>query len=244
MISLPQPNTPDTELCLSKNRRWVELMLVLFLALAWPLLGSTYVALYGSDRIAQASKNLSYIAGFLQELGALLVLFYILRISGRTMRTLGLRLTARSFATGLLLTVGIAATYYLSYFVVQLIHRALLGTYVQPISNAWMFTGARLATVLPFLIINPFFEEIIFRGYVITELSGLTGSTLLAGLASVVIQTSYHAYQGWLSATALFLTFSLLTVYYIRTRRLLPVIVAHALADSWIVFYVIRSGAR
>ena len=69
------------------------------------------------------------------------------------------------------------------------------------------------------------------RAFLITEFQGVYLSTTLAVFVSVALQTSYHLYQGLpgaLSHVPIFLTFSL---YYVRTRRILPVVLAHLVMD-------------
>jgi membrane protease YdiL (CAAX protease family) len=81
------------------------------------------------------------------------------------------------------------------------------------------------------VVISPVFEEMIVRAYLMSETIALTGSSALAILASVLLQTSYHLYQGLpyaLSAGIIFLIFS---VYYARTQRIVPVILAHLIWD-------------
>jgi membrane protease YdiL (CAAX protease family) len=66
------------------------------------------------------------------------------------------------------------------------------------------------------------------RAFLITEFQGVYFSTTLVLLVSVAVQTAYHLYQGALCHVRIFLTFSL---YYVRTRRILPVILAHLSMD-------------
>jgi membrane protease YdiL (CAAX protease family) len=82
-----------------------------------------------------------------------------------------------------------------------------------------------------FLLINPFFEELIARAYVITEVRFLTGSSFLAVLASVVLQSSYHLYQGVVPALLSMALFGVFSLYYIRAKKIMPVILAHMLFD-------------
>jgi Type II CAAX prenyl endopeptidase Rce1-like len=59
--------------------------------------------------------------------------------------------------------------------------------------------------------VNPFYEELIVRAYLMTELLDFTASPLLAIFASVAVQFSCHLYYGWLIGTGLsagFLVFS------------------------------------
>ena len=61
----------------------------------------------------------------------------------------------------------------------------------------------------------------------------LTGSSTLAVVLSVFVQFSYHLYYGWGGAISLAFFFLPLALYYVRSRRALPVIVAHGLLDVY-----------
>jgi membrane protease YdiL (CAAX protease family) len=69
------------------------------------------------------------------------------------------------------------------------------------------------------------------RAYLISEVQFFTGSSSLAVLASVVIQSSYHLYQGVVPAFLTTSVFTVFSLYYIRTRRITPVIIAHMVFD-------------
>jgi membrane protease YdiL (CAAX protease family) len=90
---------------------------------------------------------------------------------------------------------------------------------------------------LPFAFLNPFFEELIVRAYLMSELTELTGSRLLAVAISVLIQSSYHLYYGWEGAIALSFQFLVFAIYYARTRKAVPLIIAHGFFD---VYWLIR----
>jgi len=76
-----------------------------------------------------------------------------------------------------------------------------------------------------------FFEEIIVRGYVTTELIGLSSPVWLATMASVLLQTSYHVYYGFHGAIVASGTFIIFGFYFAVSRRLLPVILGHLFFD-------------
>lgn len=81
------------------------------------------------------------------------------------------------------------------------------------------------------MFINPFYEEIIVRAYTISEVKCLTGSNYLAIILSIVIQTSYHLYQGLSSALMLAVMFLVYSLYYVKSKRIMPVIIAHMYFD-------------
>ena len=74
-----------------------------------------------------------------------------------------------------------------------------------------------------------------------TEIKSLTRSISLAVFFSVLLQTSYHFYQGVpaaLSHTGLFLLFSL---YYAKTGRIGAPILAHFFIDATATLYYMVS---
>lgn len=106
-----------------------------------------------------------------------------------------------------------------------------------------LFTEGISYTTFLFQFINPIFEELIVRAYLMTEVKSLTGSTALAVVLSVLLQTSYHFYQGGLLALSLGIVFLIFSLYYARTNRILAPMVAHMIFDvsaTW--FYFVRGG--
>jgi len=108
----------------------------------------------------------------------------------------------------------------------------MVGHGFQAWDNRAALFGANVG-VLPIFIVllNPFFEELLVRAYLITEVESLFTSTSLAVMASVTLQTSYHLYQGVPNAISLSAGFLLFSLYFVRTRRILPIILAHLYLD-------------
>ena len=82
-------------------------------------------------------------------------------------------------------------------------------------------------------LLNPFYEELIVRAYLMTEVKALTGSWMLSAALSVLIQFSYHLYYGWEGAIALSFLFLVFSIYYALTQKATPIIVAHGVFDIW-----------
>jgi membrane protease YdiL (CAAX protease family) len=82
-----------------------------------------------------------------------------------------------------------------------------------------------------YVLLNPFYEELLVRAFLISEMEAIYRGTALAVLASVALQTSYHLYQGLPMALSHIPAFLLFSLYFVRTRRILPVIFAHMLMD-------------
>lgn len=80
-------------------------------------------------------------------------------------------------------------------------------------------------------VVKALFEEILVCGYVVQSLRGRFGIALAVN-ASIALRMSFHLYQGP-GAFLGFAIFGLIfTLFYVRTGRLWPLIVAHALLEA------------
>jgi membrane protease YdiL (CAAX protease family) len=81
------------------------------------------------------------------------------------------------------------------------------------------------------MVVNPFLEELIVRAYLMTEVEYLSGSINLAIILSVLIQASYHYYQGAIAPLVISVGFTIFAFSYAKTRRIMPIILAHMYGD-------------
>lgn len=80
------------------------------------------------------------------------------------------------------------------------------------------------------------------RGYVMTEVAQLSGSAALAVFVSTAIQTGYHLYQGPVNTVNVGCCFLVFSLYYAKTRKLFPVIMAHSIMDLLAGIHLIYQG--
>jgi membrane protease YdiL (CAAX protease family) len=95
------------------------------------------------------------------------------------------------------------------------------------------FTGAPagpLAIVL-LVLINPVFEELLWLGYFLQRLQPRIGWRA-AALVSIALRFVVHTYQGPLAVVGILPMAVVFTWYYIGTRRLWPIVVAHMCLDA------------
>jgi membrane protease YdiL (CAAX protease family) len=226
-IVLP-PGTPSV----SNAHRWIDLGLVLMVAFAAPVMGSID-RLFHPAPITHSSVKLGL--GILDEAIALLLFFVLFRRQGRRLQDIGFNvhwadlpkafgLVITSF--GLMWVMALAVPYV--YFLVT------LNTFHDTGPSSTYFDSS-LWLLVPFLILNPFFEEILVRGYLMTEWIDLRKSVVLAAVISLAFQTSYHLYYGVFGAAIVGCGLSVFAIYYAKSRRLMPVILAHMLWDFTIV---------
>jgi membrane protease YdiL (CAAX protease family) len=231
-LSTTVPQSPS-----SSRRRWFELFLVVFVSCGTPFLNSLYVFLKGAGPILQY-PHFRWTLGIIHESASLLLLAYVMSRRDLRLANLGFRWSVRDFFLGFPIALAAYVTYAIAFRLVLFIHHTVFAS--PPVLwNARIFFGHPSFAFVPYILLSPFFEELIVRAFVMTELIELTGSSALAVAASVLIQSSYHLYYGWIgtiSVAFMFLTFSLA---YWKVRRVLPVISAHALIDIYGALHII-----
>lgn len=167
------------------------------------------------------------------ELVGLLCLYLVLSYQKKRFQDIGLSLKIRlsdlghSFALffGALLGSAILG------LALKLLY-VFLGRALRPqLDRAAIFGTALGFLPVLYVLLNPFYEELLVRAFLISEMEAIYRGTALAVLASVALQTSYHLYQGLPMALSHIPAFLLFSLYFVRTRRILPVILAHMLMD-------------
>jgi membrane protease YdiL (CAAX protease family) len=220
----------------NKRQRWFELCLVLFISFGGSLYNGIYYLNHSLTAVPVITTGRAlYTAA--QSAATIILLGYVLARTGRKFRDIGLRWSFRDVGVGIVvLIVAVVAlvAVYRTYFD---IHYAIYGA--APVRHrASEFFGHFRYAMLPYFLIGPIHEELIVRAYLMTEIRELTGSVTLAGLASLVLQFSYHLYYGWWGALTVTGMFLILTLYFAGWRRALPIIVAHELYDMFAILHL------
>jgi membrane protease YdiL (CAAX protease family) len=223
-----QPDPPMAGLDKRKGQRWLELFLVLALTLGTSVYNALHILRYGMSPSMQLTTG-TWIMGTAHELLSLMLLVYVLSRTARTLKDIGFRFSFRDVGVGAVLYAIAHAAYFVGGSLVGI---GMWSLGIHPIGHGTeeLFGGFSIFQV-PFGLVNPFYEELIVRGYMMTEIQALTGSALIAVIASTLFQASYHLYYGWWTALSLMFQFLVLAVYYARSRRALPLIVAHGVSD-------------
>lgn len=208
----------------SKVVRSAELVLVLFVAFAIPLLAQ----LRASRQHSEEDLSVGVYLALIHMISAIGVLAYVLFRQGKTSRDIGLSARWRDVPVSILL-LGVGLLVKLSVGVLlQYVSYLTTGhtlAHVGP-PTTYLSAGITIGTVLFFLLV-PFYEEIIVRAYTISELMAMSGSAALAVSCSVIVQSLYHLYQGVPAAISHAGWFLVLALYYLKSRRALPVVLAH-----------------
>lgn len=215
---------------------------LIVLAFSVPVIGSILM-FAGAWHPAVASRS-RMIWKVVYELIALAALYFVLLRQNRRFSSIGFS-SAPSFVDfghSVVLFFG-------SYFASAVVYGLAVTTYVQSTGHSpaiWdrysdVLGDPSSIVALFFVLLNPFYEELLVRGFLITEVTEIA-SPIVAIVASVALQTSYHLYQGIPSAVALSASFFVLSVYFCRTRRLIPVILCHLYMDIFCLLMYIRTA--
>jgi membrane protease YdiL (CAAX protease family) len=223
-VEAPAPLTTEPR---SQRLRALELVLVMSVAFA-PLIFNSAWAYF--LQVKGGFSKPAVVSLMLHEILALGVLGYVLSQQRRGLRDIGITFKFADVGMGVLLALGGAAAA-ASVQSVFLLWRPISGTAAQNAAPDLRLGGLGLVAVL-FVLLNPVFEELLVRGYLISELTLLARARWIPAVASALLQGSYHLYQGIPATAGLTACFLLWSFYFYRTRRLVPVIVAHLCGDA------------
>jgi membrane protease YdiL (CAAX protease family) len=215
---------------LTSRQRWIDLGLILLIAIVPFIVNASY-ALVHPVRQNAAAINFHFVTNMLQEFSSMLLLVYILKRQGRGLVSVGLNLRWRDVPVSALLAfIGLVTSAIFSIFI-RKFSLALTGVAADMRNPHIIFGGAAPLLLAAYGVTSSVFEETIVRGFLMTELWGLSCPVWLAAVTSIIVQTSYHLYYGFagaLSISGIFLVFAL---FFARQRRLAPVILAHMYID-------------
>jgi membrane protease YdiL (CAAX protease family) len=219
----------------------IELLLVCFVGFGGALFLSLYILFTGTTPSQPVRGDFRWWYTILHQVGVLALLWYVLQRRSQSFSDLGLFWKAKEVAVAPLLWFVCSIAAYIS----QLTIRGLGGFPSKSDPNAqaatFLFSSGIGFGTMVFQFVNPFFEELIARAYLITRLKELTNSLALAVITSVVFQVSYHFYQGGWTALSHTGVFLLLSLYYAKTNRILAPILAHMIFDvSATLYYMLK----
>lgn len=153
---------------------------------------------------------------------------------------LGLDLSrpARDLLHGVLITAGIGIPGLAVYALGR-----VLGATVEVIPAALGEHWWSVPVLMLHAIKNAVLEEVIVVGYLVQRLERLGWSPRAIVLASAVLRGAYHTYQGVGPGLANLVMGLVFGTWFLRTRRTLPLVIAHTLLDVFaFVGYALLKG--
>lgn len=201
---------------------WPDLFLVWLLTLALPTINSTASLLTGQTVVELTDRRL-YLSVLIEILSLCAAGAY-LHVRGGLREVFRIRLTWFGSAIGVgLLIISWVLTYAVAWGLVIASGEPHLFAGFQMVHHS------SLPAILLMCLVNPFFEELIVVGCVVSMLERHGASVAVA--ASAFFRLAYHLYQGPIAAASILPSGLLLGAYYWKKRDLWPLIVAHMLMD-------------
>ncbi|KEQ21798.1 CPBP family intramembrane glutamic endopeptidase [Paenibacillus tyrfis] len=198
--------------------RLLLLVSILFVTI-FPLIVNSVYLFAGT----KSGTHPNFMYSILWEMLSLSLLYFVLHRQGRSLKDIGFEFRKTDIFHGVLL-------YLVLYFVV-IIAVTISPNFLQAPQNVDFLRTKMTLSYFAFIVINPFFEELIVRAYTMTELSFWIKKEEITVLASTIIQTSYHLYQGLIPALYTGIVFFVFSIYFAKTKKIVPVIMVHLLLD-------------
>ena len=218
------------------RQRILGLVVVLLMSFGRFTLSAFNSAIYGNPVYNSHQLQLGIAVALVAQASSLLLLWFVLSQQGHSWLDIGWNASLSDVMPGIALAVVCLPLALFTTSAFQVIYRTFTGHFL-PYRSAHGMLGAGVSVLSIILVLlNPFFEELIVRGYTMTEVAGVTGSQILAILVSVLVQMSYHVYQGLGRCIGLAVTFTIFSIYFSKERRIAPVILAHFLHDAYALF--------
>jgi membrane protease YdiL (CAAX protease family) len=221
---VPRPPRPPSVLR-------VELAVVLLLALSPGLLGLLVIALGAADTgprdVQLVPAILTAVIDLVLQWSPILLVAYLLRRSREGWAGIGLgRLRAREVGQGAVLWVASWLLVYVLALAFQFLGQREVD-FLPPSLPLWF----RIVDAVVIATTAGVTEEITVRGYAQTRLEQLRAPTAAIVVLPTLLWGFLHLYQGLGAALTIFGLGLMYAVYYHRTRRLWPLILAHGLFD-------------
>ena len=179
-------------------------------------------------------NNVFSIRGAILQVMALAVLIWIGNIRGWTLQKLGIKMSWKGTGGGILLAgVSYAATYGV-WTIYELI--------IQPGHPRFFVNSLAIPVIIPTVIINSVFEEVVEAGYFIHTFSRFGMWTAI--LASALLRMLYHLPLMRMEALLGILVTALMFEYaYWRWRQLWPLVLAHTLRNLYFYLIAVHQAA-
>jgi membrane protease YdiL (CAAX protease family) len=216
----------------------IQKILLIFLLIGYPLLSILFNIFSSGEEIEIESRMLQiYIPTILIHLLILGGLWLGMRKSGGSFAEIGLGkndITFSNFLSGII--------FFVAAFSLMIIIKGSIArsgylpekdfAYVLPTTfdEKLFWVGLSISAAL--------FEEICFRGFIISRLKIISGNYLVAAVAGSLAFSMGHLYQGIMGVIITFIYGMLFSGLYIARKSVFPCIVAHFLQDFIVLFVV------
>jgi membrane protease YdiL (CAAX protease family) len=225
------PPKPSKAILTDRQMEIIEVILVCVIAFGVSILGSIFL-LFNDTYGGSTQSGYAWAAQALRDAASLALVWYLLQRRGKAFSDLGLRWSPKDFGWSVILALAGDAFFRAVYDCIY--YSGIAAQNREAVAHSvghLLFGGGIFFSTVLVQLINPFYEELIVRAYLMTQVKRLTNSVTKAVLISTLLQTSYHFYQGAPAAIAHGATFLIFSIYYAKTNRIAPIILAHLYMD-------------
>ena len=219
---------------ITKKNALIELA-VLFSALYLPDLIKMFVLGRNTKKLYQPLGTEQYLSIFSSGLIAVIMIAFICYKDNRSLKSVGLhlkRLWGEILTAVVVLTSILALFMFASYMLQFFLDAGQLRDLSSKNQHlATIFRSIPWAILVPFCLFIGFYEELVFRGFLITRLTAVLNSKWLALLLSSVIFGLAHLYQGTFSVLIIIVLAIILGTLFIVRKSLISAIIVHASFD-------------
>ena len=207
---------------------FVEFFIVIFITLGNLIISSTSAIISHISTDRALNLNFQQFSGLLTyEILTLCLVFVFLKARGWKIKDFNLDISLNLIGAGVVI-------FAIDYILVQIIATILIRLNI--IIYPQLTCSLSFLEILAVSIINPVFEEIIVIGYVFKALEKKYRGWLII-IISTLIRLSYHTYQGSIIIAGILPMGILFGLFYWRSKKLFPLIIAHGLLDFVPLYY-------
>jgi membrane protease YdiL (CAAX protease family) len=212
-----------------KKSRLIDVILIISFTII-PSTLNAFLGYYLSNNSTNISTSIDFLSTILDDIPKIFLILYVIYKGHRNIKDYGFSFEWDDLFKGLVLLL-VASLFSNS---VTFIFEKLGITYFNP-QNIDAFSNRISFTYILVILINPWFEELL-RAYLITEIKFITDSRILSVIITVILQGSYHIYQGWFAMFVIMIDFLFYSIYFSKTNKIMPVVVAHSVSNLMIIF--------
>lgn len=203
-----------------------EFLIVILLAFGWFIFISLHR--YFSGHWGVQTSDSGKLGLVVDELVLLALAGTFLWARGWSLERIGLKITWRDTAIGVGMGLGLYLFIYVLRYALWYAAPPLRWVLHVPHADAPRMS---LWVIVAVLAVNSVYEEVFASGYVLTFLKERFGSVLAVN-AGLFLRLLYHLYQGVGAIVHVVPIGLVFGIWYVRTRRLWPLIVAHGCINA------------
>lgn len=218
---------------ISRGEAAIELIVLMAVLFGPGVMRQIISYLQGSEPYGQAGAWI-YLMAAGTGLLVLVLVWFILHKDGQSLRSIGLHGKKLSAELGVSIAALMAIYFAMLavtavFFVVYLLWpQATESTLNDRYKLIGLFPALRWYFLVPFCLFVGFYEELLFRGFLLDRLRIALGSWRMAIPASALVFALGHLYEGPLAVLQIFIMGLILAAIYVRRGSIVGIALAHA----------------